>query len=199
MKNLVGSYLGVILLAASFWSSAIAQDNGKSASGADAAEKFRMLQNAPATALDVGLIDLRQRIMVSFLANKPEIFHRDRFKFLDVVFFPESNSIHIEGSYQAEKATQDELAADCRDDIDLVMSLLTLRRPDGELFGSPTESRNICIVTSFNVDRSAPAASGMIDVCQSIHIWFGVKAADGKTRATCSRAFGDKETLVRFD
>jgi hypothetical protein len=160
---------------------------------------FQFLSTTPASALDVSLLRLQQRLMASLVSNKPQIFRRGGFDYFDVDYEATLHIILVESSYRSAAMRPDELAAECKDDVDLVLSALTIDVPDTNLLGSTRErSKLSCAnVNTMFTSKTDPLAEP--DVCKSLVISFHVEADDEKSGVYCSRRFTDKDTRVKSD
>ena len=199
-RRLAQTFLAILLVCSAgkySFAQGVGNDDSPTGSGAEQGHDiFQSLDDSPASALDIGLLRLQQLVSSYLLANKPQIFTRRRFHYFDVTFSRESRKILISGAYRSNAVTSDELVAECKDDMDVVLAALRLDVPATELLGTESDrsALSCATVNSMFANRSMPGV--LPNVCHSVGIWIRVESDDGKSNVRCRRRFDDNETEV---
>jgi hypothetical protein len=168
----------------------------------DEQEILDTLSKSPASALDVGLIGLRQTEIVTFLANKPQIFKRGAFGYLDVSYDSTAQEILVEVSYRSEAAEAGAIVDDCKDSLELAISALVRSVPSGvaSIVGSGDKRARECKANSFFLSDSIPRVqqlqitSPAWSICDSIRVV--VKTLNDKNMIACRKGLTDKDIVV---
>lgn len=192
-------------MAASFWLGAqtcYAQDSDESQLKQEENEVLDLLSRNPATAMDVGLLGLRQTEIVTFLANKPQIFKQESFNHLEVSYSSVAQVIFIEVSYRTETENEEAMVADCKNSLELAISPL-VRSVSNEvsgIVGADNARSLVCKANSYFYNKSIPRVqelqitSPAWNICDSIRVVVTVLREHGAI--TCRKDVPDKDIVV---
>ena len=183
VKTLLGQELG--------------NDGGSGQDGTkEISEIFQSLSRTPVSALDLGLLKLQQLVTASLLANKPQIFSRGRLHYVDVTYSADVHRILISGAYRSRAISSEDVIAECKDDIDIILSAISLDVPAISLLGSGEERSDLSCSTVNSMFANQSTPNVLPNVCHSVGIWIRVESDDGKAGAECRRRFDDSETEI---
>jgi hypothetical protein len=214
MRSFVSACLGLLFISAHCaWSiPSAAQDTASDHAAAESkkisGEILDHLDKKPSSAMDVGLLEIRQDVAAAFLSNKPDVFGRGNFYYLEAYYEPIIHVVLVSIAYKSKTSDQNELIAECRDDAELAISALTRPIPPGigDLAGSQDELAALtCKASSFFLDihdrelTSLTLTNPQWSICKSIKVLTKVESSDGKLHASCGKYLTEKEIGIKVD
>ena len=125
------------------------------------------------------------------------MFRSDRFIFFDARYNAAEKEILVEGAYRSDVTEPGKLEAECKDSIELVLSVLRMNVPNIDVLGSDEERAKLACAKVDSMFDSASNSNAHANVCHSIRVWFQVKSDDRKSRAICNRLVDEQETYVK--
>jgi hypothetical protein len=167
------------------------------------------LEQTPASAFGLGIWKLQQRIVLSFLVNKPDVLKSENYRIVAVSYSKIKNRIVVQISHKVAETEMGDLTADCRDDIRLAFESIAL---DPAMFGSSQDEvldardRACRRVTSdfedsLMTDARNPMENALpgANLCDRIELIANVVSTNGGAAAHCMKAFFDPDISVRSE
>ena len=182
--------------------SCLGQEASETQTKQDEREVLDILNRSPASALDVGLLGLRQTEIVTFLANKPQIFKQANFNYLEVSYSSAAHEIFVGVSYRSEAEKTDAVVDDCKDSVELATSPLvrSVSSEVANIVGTDDKHNLECKANTYFISQSIPRAQQLEittpawSVCDSIRVVVNVRHGDDTV--TCRKDLTDKDIVV---
>jgi hypothetical protein len=208
LEKIVISLVVSILFAVGGISLASAQnvDESSDANGAEREDPTRApsallksLTATPASKMDLGLLAAEARLFAYFTVNKPDVLKEERFRFLAADYTDIDGEILVQLSHLSQGSSPDELAAECKQDVELALEALSpglARLKTNEHVNASEEALFCRKITSmfFGTETTEEFLSrefGRPDdsLCRHIRFYARVSSMKDKTSVHCFKDF----------
>jgi hypothetical protein len=212
LKQIAVFFLVSILLAAGAVTRATAQsadDVDEEDADHPPSELLKMLATTPASKMDLGLLAAEVKLFAYFAVNKPDVLKKDRLRFLAADYLDLDGSIHVQLSHLSPNNSPDDLASECRQDVDLAREAFVPRFGRTEAFkpANASEEALMCrAVTSmfFGVETTAQFLSREMrqpddNLCRHIRFYARVSSMEEDVNVHCFKDFFSPDIEVTHE